>query len=171
MVLKSSKGIATLILHSVETYTDTKSRKSGTKNLLDERHYSNKVTNKILTYLNKYENSKGEDRYIDAREASKRYNRKNSPHQWFVRVYQDTEVFKPLTQGVIFLLAASIALLLLIMLFPEWANHSEYFKKLVENSGILSIIGMSSSILIALYSRFKVALIEDESLSKKRGQA
>ncbi|RLA48077.1 MAG: hypothetical protein DRR06_00580 [Gammaproteobacteria bacterium] len=156
ITIQSDKGMATLILHSVETETDNPGHKSETKQLLQDRsRYSSEVVTKILTYLNDYESTEGEERYQKARKYTKDYRKKNLIERKLINLKNETKWYELFKTGTLYALTLSVLLLLIVMLFPA-TSQLPALSSIDKNSELISVISAVTALLLSITNKLEV---------------
>ncbi|MGH1432740.1 MAG: dCTP deaminase [Neptuniibacter sp.] len=163
ITIQSDKGMATLILHSVETETDHSGHKSETKQLLQDRsRYSSDVSTKILTYLNEYESTDGERRYQFARKETKKYREKNPLERKLVALKNETEWYEIVKTFSLYSLILFVILLLIVMFIPD-VSTIPVLNSIDKNSEPLSVIIAIAALLLSIFSKLDTNGKEEET--------
>ena len=153
ITIQSDKGMATLILHSVETETDHSGHKSETKQLLQDRsRYSSDVSTKILTYLNEYESTDGEKRYQAARSLTKKYREKSIIERRLITLKRETEWYELAKNYSLYTLIFFVILLLVAMLIPG-ASTLPFLNSIDKNSEFLSVMAAITAVLLSIFNK------------------
>lgn len=152
--IRSDKGMATLILHSVETETKDAGHKSETKQLLhdDGGRYTHKVINKILTYLNEYEDSTGEIRYQKARTYTKWFRNKSYFERKLITLKNDTQWYKIFKNITFYILLIFLTLLLLTMFIPQ-ISTLPLLSHIDKNHNILSLFVATAALILSITNK------------------
>ena len=165
VTLRIKGGIATLVLHSVETETDTHwQRKSDTKGLLADgsERYTNEVTLKILKYLNHFESTPGEEKYIKARDITKKFRK-----QWHIK--RKIQYFVEQKHGYRFLKYGLSGLLILFTSIFLFIIYSQLSSGVLE-SEILTFSGLIvavNTLFIAYIKILNEKINADNAVLKK----
>jgi len=153
ITIQSNKGMATLILHSVETETKNSGHKSETKQLLqDHERYSSSVSNKILTYLNEYKDTTGEKRYQKAREYTKWFRGKSYIERKLIILKHDTKWYKLSQKLSLYFLSISVLALLAIMLIPGLSSMP-FISHIAKNHNILSVMVATAALALSITNK------------------
>ena len=128
--IPSRWAVATLIFHSVETSTPHHTRNTATRQLLEDgsSRYSEAVTNKILIYLNHYEDSDEEKRYLTNRDATKKFYGQPSIKRSLDYFLESFELFKVWTWAFLALFVFSMFLVISPFAYPTIGAYLPFFE-------------------------------------------
>ena len=159
--ITSNKGMATLILHSVESETASQHRKSETKDLLEDQdqRYTPTVANKILEYSHKYEDTEGERRYREARTSAKAYRAKNAVLRYLMRFIQDTPWYR-----LAYLVTSALVVLSIVLLLAAWIvpdiTQLPILSGLTKNTEVIAVIAAVGAFMLSIVTHAQQHLLE-----------